>query len=137
MSDIPLGKDLVLDVRVRLHRDNFLLYGKGVSQLLRLCGQHHSLHMAAKTMGMSYRKALRLVARAEDGFGTTILDKSIGGAGGGGSRLTPFGQRLVDDFSRFEEEVEECARQSWQRHFPETVLAPPALEQDTKTDDSK
>lgn len=97
------------DVRLWVRKGSGLVYGKGVSQLLQLCARHGSLHMAASEMQMSYHKALFLVRRTEEGFGRTILVRSIGGTGGGGSRLTPFGQKLVGRFAALEASLDRYA----------------------------
>lgn len=93
------------DVRIRLFDSDELAYGKGVNQLLLLCSRHHSLHKAADEMQMSYRKALQIVQRAERCFGQPLLTRTIGGKDGGGSRLTPFGEKLVAEFSKIEDET--------------------------------
>lgn len=112
------GNSYGLDVRLRLYRDEELVYGKGVSALLRLCGEAGSLNHAARQMGMSYRKALHMVRRAEEGFGRPLLEKTIGGAGGGGSRLTPFGRALVEAFAALEEEAAQFALEQLKNRLP-------------------
>lgn len=102
-------KNLRLDVRIRLFDGDELAYGKGVNQLLQLCGQHHSLHKAASEMQMSYRKALQIVQRAEKCIRQPLLTRTIGGKEGGGSVLTPFAEKLVADFSKIEDDLEKSA----------------------------
>ena len=98
-----------LGVRIRLFQGDCLAYGKGVNQLLLVCARCHSLHKAAQELGMSYRKALQIVQRAEKCFGKPLLARTIGGKDGGGSQLTPFAQELVLGFSRVEAEIEALA----------------------------
>lgn len=108
-----------VDLRLRLCSQGQVVFGKGVSELLCLCQEHHSLHMAAKAMAMSYRKALYVVRRAEEGFGRQILEKTIGGAGGGGSRLTPFGHQLVENFQRLEQELDQITLEKLREYLPD------------------
>ena len=59
------------------------MYGPGTQRLLVLVVQTGSLHQAAKQMGMAYSKAWRIVKDAEDHFGFKLLERQIGGVGGG------------------------------------------------------
>ena len=102
-----------LEVRVRLFDGDTLAYGKGINRLLLLCGRHHSLRKAAAEMRMSYRKALQIVQRAETCFNQSLLDRTVGGKEGGGSRLTDFGEQLVAAFSGIESAMESAARDKW------------------------
>ncbi|MDL2234504.1 LysR family transcriptional regulator [Ruminococcaceae bacterium OttesenSCG-928-L11] len=96
-------------VRIRLRRGGELVFGTGVSRLLHLTDQLGSLHRAAKEMGMSYRKALQIVKRAEASLGQPLLTRSVGGDGGGGSQLTPFAREYVDQFQALQQQVEAYA----------------------------
>lgn len=94
-------------VRIRLQRGREIVYGYGVSQLMQLTEQHGSLHAAAKEMGMSYRKALYIVKRSEKALGQLLLNRVTGGAGGGGSELTPFARIYVKRFQSLQMQVED------------------------------
>lgn len=107
-----------VDVRVRIRKDETVVYGTGISELLLKTDQLKSLNAAAKELGMPYRKALFIVTRAEEEFGKKILEKSIGGVGGGGSRLTEFGHYLVYQFHVLEEEVSTYAKKLMDDYFP-------------------
>ena len=48
-----------------------------------------------------------------------LLEKSIGGVGGGGSKLTEFGQNFVYQFSLLEAEVKEHTLKLMNKYFPE------------------
>ena len=54
-----------------------------------------SLSAAATRLDMEYRQAWRVIRRAELLFSTTLTEKRVGGAGGGGSRLTTDGRELL------------------------------------------
>lgn len=109
-------------VRIRIYdEDSNLIFGTGVSELLVRTDKLQSLHAAAGEMNMSYRKALALVHRAEEGLGHAILDKKIGGVGGGGSCLTPFGQKLVVRFLLTEKETSSHIEQNLLAHLEELL----------------
>ncbi len=108
-----------LDARIRLRKEGRVVYGSGIARLLALTDQLKSLHGAAGQMGMPYRKALSIVRRAEEELGRSLLERSIGGAGGGGSRLTPFGLWLSGNFQAFEAEVNQYVEQLKDKYFNE------------------
>jgi len=105
-----IDNNFMLDIRIRIFlSDNLLIFGKGVAQLLHQCEMTNSLHKAAKELNMSYSKALLLLNRAEKGFKQQLLERRIGGKDGGGSTLTPFGKRLLDEYLKAEKEICEFA----------------------------
>ncbi len=92
-------------LRIRMLRKGEVLFGSGISLLLIKTDELGSLHLAAQAMGMSYRKALKLISQAEGTLGKPLLTKVIGGAGGGGSALTAFAKELAYRFNDMEEKV--------------------------------
>ncbi len=72
----------------------------------------------AKDMGMTYIKALSIIKNAEEKLKNKLLEKSIGGLGGGGSKLTPFGQHFVYEFCVMEEKVKKYTLELMDAHFP-------------------
>lgn len=111
-----------LSIRIRVFKGNKLLYGTGISEILQLTNNYHSLHSASKEMGMDYKKALRIVGRAEKELGEKILVRSIGGVGGGGSTLTEFGVRLLDSYISLEKELEEEIEKIAESHLSKWEL---------------
>lgn len=80
-------------------------FGPGPWDLLRRVRDTHSLSAAASSAGMSYSKALRIVRTAEEGLGVRLLDRRIGGADGGGSRLTPDAEDILERYEVWDREV--------------------------------
>ncbi len=71
-----------------LDADGRRVFGPGPVDLLERVGELGSLRAAAIDMGMAYTKATRLVHDAERAFGFALTERTVGGSGGGGSRLT-------------------------------------------------
>ena len=77
--------------------------GKALSQpaadrridILRRIGAGDSISAAARGAGVSYKAAWQAIETLGNLAGQTLVDKLVGGAGGGGARLTPAGQRLL------------------------------------------
>jgi molybdate transport system regulatory protein len=96
------GKLVLSDYRVRM---------------LELIEETGSLAEAAARMGLSYRRAWGKLREIEGNLGLRLVDSAAGGAGGGGSRLTDDGRRLVDLFRRFRESVSNDLQQDFERTF--------------------
>ena len=64
-------------------------------QVLQLVGQHGSISQAARVAGISYKAAWQAIHTLTNLAGELLVDSSVGGAGGGGARLTPAGARLL------------------------------------------
>ena len=84
-------------------------WGGGIMLLLRRTEELGSLNAAAKDLGMAYTKALKLLRRAEAGFDCKLLERRIGGVGGGGSVLT---DRARVEMERYEAFRRECCAAS-------------------------
>ncbi|HEY3073827.1 MAG TPA: LysR family transcriptional regulator [Burkholderiales bacterium] len=76
--------------------------GPGKAELIARIGETGSISAAARAMRMSYRRAWQLVEALNHDFREPVIATAIGGARGGGARVTPFGQRLLDQFCAME-----------------------------------
>lgn len=89
---------------IELDENEFL--GEGKVQLLKAIDQTGSLSKAAKSMGISYKKAWHLIDSVNKTARKPVTVNSIGGKGGGGSELTAYGRSLVNAF-------EDMNRECW------------------------
>ncbi|HRL29979.1 MAG TPA: TOBE domain-containing protein [Ottowia sp.] len=64
-------------------------------EILHLVGRHGSISQAARSAGVSYKAAWQAIHTLTNLAGEPLVDSSVGGAGGGGARLTPAGERLL------------------------------------------
>ena len=62
-----------------------------------------SITQAAKAAGMSYKTAWDAVDELNNLAERPLVERSVGGKGGGGARLTPAGERLLALYQRLEE----------------------------------
>jgi len=76
--------------------------GPGKIRLLELIAETGSISAAGRQMGMSYRRAWRLVDSLNRMFAEPVLAARPGGAGGGGAQVTPFGLRLIAVYREIE-----------------------------------
>lgn len=78
----------------------FLGYGRVV--LLERIKEHGSISAAARSLDMSYRHAWKLVDSMNRQSRSPVVEKSIGGKGGGGAKLTPTGEQAIICFWKAE-----------------------------------
>ena len=76
--------------------------GPGKAELIERIAQTGSISSAARAMRMSYRRAWQLVEALNEAYRAPVVTTAIGGARGGGARVTPFGRRLVKQFRAME-----------------------------------
>lgn len=63
--------------------------------ILRLIGECGSISQAGRQAGVSYKAAWQAVDTLGNLAGTPLVEKAVGGAGGGGARLTDAGRHLL------------------------------------------
>jgi molybdate transport system regulatory protein len=82
------------NLRVRVEVGTGVI-GPGKIELLERLQAEGSITRAAQSMGLSYRRAWYLIDTLNAALGQPVADTKVGGEGGGGAGLTPFGQELV------------------------------------------
>ncbi len=92
-------------------------FGEGPYQLLKGVEKNGSLRQAAIDMGMSYRKAWLTVQTSENKLGFPLLERTVGGASGGGSQITPAGRELLRRYEQFREEVKDSLETICGKYF--------------------
>jgi molybdate transport system regulatory protein len=97
--------------------------GPGKIALLEHIARGGSLSQAARTLGMSYRRAWQLLASLNGCFVEPVVVSAKGGRRGGGSALTGFGRRLVRTYREFDAEVQ---RRAARRFAPLSAAPRPA-----------
>ena len=81
-------------------------FGPGVQELLGRIRDTGSIQQAARGMGLSYVKALKILRQTEEGVGRAVLVRRKGGNDRGRSELTPFGARFLGKYAAFCTEAE-------------------------------
>jgi len=85
-------------VRFRIDFNQHCSIGPGKIDLLEAISRSGSISRAAQELGMSYRHAWLLVDSLNNSFTEPVTTSSVGGAGGGGVKLTPFGADLIRSY---------------------------------------
>jgi molybdate transport system regulatory protein len=85
------------------------VFGDGLAELLEEICKTHSTLKAAQNLDMSYRYALHRITLAETRLGKLLVNRSHGGAKGGGiSEVTDFGKDLVARYRKTQVELVEA-----------------------------
>ena len=106
--------------RVFLRDDNGeKFFGEGPCRVLKGIERTGSLRAAAKERDMAYTKALRLVEHAEEALGFPLTERTIGGKGGGGSRLTPSAKEFIRKYEAYRDACYEANAELYRRIFSE------------------
>jgi len=104
-----------LKLRMWLERDGRFIMSEGRARLLRRIEQLGSLSKAAKDMGMSYRHAWGVIKRISESSGGEVVESVRGGRIGGKTRLTPFGQRLLQEYDSKVASLLDQFEKSWRK----------------------
>jgi molybdate transport system regulatory protein len=92
-------------IRIRIDFAENVHVGPGKIALLEAIKSSGSISDAARSLGMSYRRAWMLINSLKQGFSEAVTVSSTGGAGGGGARVTNFGASLIKQYRMLEREI--------------------------------
>jgi molybdate transport system regulatory protein len=81
-------------------------FGPGPAELLQLIGETGSISKAAKSMGMSYKKAWDLVDHLNSKGQKPYVLSHKGGQKGGGAELTPTGKKVVTAYNSLTQKIQ-------------------------------
>jgi len=92
-------------IRFRIDFGEHSNIGPGKVELLEGIKVHGSVSEAARSMGMSYRRAWLLLNSVNHSFNVPATINSVGGRGGGGAEITPFGVLLIERYREVERKL--------------------------------
>ena len=99
-------------IRPRIAFGSKFAVGPGKIDLLRAIAASGSISGAARALGMTYKRAWLLIDSMNQGFGRPVVERSVGGKGGGGARLTARGEALLRHYDDIERACQEAATAS-------------------------
>lgn len=85
------------------------VFGRGIASLCIGVRDTGSLNAAAKSMGMAYSKAWRIIKDTEAALGVQLLNRD----GAHGSTLTTEGTKIVDAYVELEKQLTEYAEKAY------------------------
>ena len=88
-----------LRIKLQIYCGDEIAMGPGKAELLDAIDREHSISGAARTLGMSYRRAWMLVDTMNRCWREPLVTTAPGGAAhGGGARVTPFGVQVREGY---------------------------------------
>jgi len=88
--------------RLRISKGHDIAVGPGKIDLLEAIDKTGSISAAARSLGMSYRRAWLLVDTMNRCFRGPVVEAEAGGKRGGGTRVTALGSDVVRRYRRVE-----------------------------------
>jgi molybdate transport system regulatory protein len=86
--------------------DGNVVFGMGRLRILKAIKRHGSIHAAAKELSIGYRAVWGRIHATESRLGEKLLEKTKGGAAGGGSQLTPLAESIIEHFDKIQQCIE-------------------------------
>ncbi len=93
-----------IDSALSIHTRAGALGNKRWMDLLSSVGETNSIAAAAKVVGLTYKAAWDAIDAMNNLSDQPLVERSVGGKGGGGTRLTAKGKQLVRTFRMVEDE---------------------------------
>jgi molybdate transport system regulatory protein len=112
-------------VRIRVDLAPGCSVGPGKVSLLEAIEREGSLSVAAKSIGLSYRRAWNLLADLNGSFANPVVATAVGGVSGGGATVTDFGRSLIAAFRALERGAVRMAAARMRRFAPARPASKP------------
>lgn len=96
--------------KFRIHFGDEIAIGPGKAELLEAIRASGSISSAARTLGMSYKRAWNLTDTMNRCFREPLVDTATGGGGGGGARITDFGEKVLAHYRAMQARTDEAIR---------------------------
>ena len=100
-----MTKDRESGPRLRILLGAAVALGPGKAALLEAVAKAGSISGAARSMGMSYRRAWTLIEAMNLDFKQPLVETSAGGSGGGGARVTEVGHQALKRYRAMEDKA--------------------------------
>lgn len=112
---MPKNKKYNVEVRLWIQEAEGPFLGIGKIWLLENIRKTGSITNAAKEMKMAYRQAWQLVEEMNQRSEHPLVEKILGGKGGGGARLTQAGEKAIIVFYEVEKRIKGFALKETQK----------------------
>ena len=115
MQDRSGGK-LWPEIQITIARGDTILTPES-AQFLEMIGHMGTIQSACASVHMSYSKGWRMLNDMEKELGYPLVERSAGGASGGGTKLTEAGQKLLEGYQLYRECVRAYADELFRQIF--------------------
>ena len=114
MAKRSLGAYTLLP-RWRVLRSREVLLGPGKADLLEAIARTGSLRLAARSLGMSYMRAWKLVQTMNGAYTEPLVSTARGGSAHGSAELTRTGRAVIALYREMERKSLSAASPFWRR----------------------
>jgi len=97
-KNIKPAVTMTVKSKVWIEIDGEPFLGEGRRNLLQRIQENGSISRSARELGISYKKAWSYIKNMESRLGIRLVEKQVGGKGGGGSILTREGKALIEKY---------------------------------------
>lgn len=115
------NKQMTASTSVQIRMDDVKVFGPGIAELLERIDRCESIRTATMEMKIAYSKAWTMLRSCEAALGYPLIQRKVGGAGGGGSTLTPEGRSLLERYRQWEADCKAYAKAHLADFFPEAA----------------
>ena len=112
------GGALWPDIQITIAKGDTILTPES-AQFLEMIGHMGTIQSACASVHMSYSKGWRMLNDMEEELGYPLVERSAGGASGGGTVLTERGIRLLEQYQDYRDRVREYAEGLFKEMFSE------------------
>ena len=110
------NKKFQYQMKLNIYKED-ISFGPGVARLLELVDKYGNLTQAYNEMQLSSSKGWRIIKNAEEDFGFPLIISTVGGAHGGGSKLSIEGKKLLEDYQDFMDEASKEMDKIFNKYF--------------------
>lgn len=103
------GKDPRLKLKAQVLLGDAIAIGPGKADLLEAIARTGSIASAGRSLGLSYRRTRDMVEALNASWRAPLIETSKGGAGGGGTVLTPTGGELLRRYRALDKALQRTA----------------------------
>ena len=99
--------------RFRILSGDLIALGPGKVDLLESICREGSISKAARESRLSYRRAWDMVNTMNQCFKQPLVASITGGKGGGGAKLTPAGEKVIQLYRKMEKKADTATQTEW------------------------
>jgi molybdate transport repressor ModE-like protein len=101
-----LSENFAIKIKIWFEKDDKSIIGPGRMAILEAIEKTGSLTEATKICGISFRKGWKLMNEINEALEQPVIISERGGKGGGGqSRITEFGKKLMKQYEQTKKEI--------------------------------
>lgn len=105
-AEVVIDKNKKIKIRFWVEINNETFLASGRVMLLERIEKYKSISEAAKSMDISYKHAWQLIDKMNRLSNKPLIETSVGGKKGGGTRLTKQGRDAIKEFYEIKKKIQ-------------------------------